>query len=78
MTKLDQILARVLSVDPNTITDETSPKDVPTWDSFNALMLVSELELVFQVRFSMAEVVGVKCVGDIKRALIKHGVALEQ
>lgn len=76
MEKLKQILAKVLEIDVATITDETSPGNTPSWDSFNGLLLVTELEKGFGVKFTIDEVVAVKSVGDIKRALEKHGVKL--
>lgn len=76
MDRLKQILSKVLGIDEGQITDETSPDDVETWDSFNGLMLVSELESEFNVKFTMNEVTSVKCVRDIKEALKRHGVAL--
>ncbi len=72
---LHVILSRVLLISPAEITDETSPETVPTWDSYNALMLVSELEQTFQVKFTLDEVMAVKNVGDIKRHLTAHGIA---
>ncbi|HLC74251.1 MAG TPA: acyl carrier protein [Candidatus Nanoarchaeia archaeon] len=74
MKKLNDILARVLEISNESITDETSPASVPSWDSFNGLMLVSELEREFNVHFTMEEVVAVKNVKDIKEALQRHGV----
>jgi len=74
MKKLNDILARVLEMSVESITDETSPANVPSWDSFNGLMLVSELEREFNVHFTMEEVVAVKNVKDIKEALQRHGV----
>lgn len=76
MKRLKQILSKVLQIDENKITDETSPDNAETWDSFNGLMLVSELENEFNVQFTMDEVMSVKCVKDIKEALKKHGVNL--
>ncbi|MDO8505878.1 MAG: acyl carrier protein [bacterium] len=74
--KLHSILMRVLEVDEVTITDEMSPDTVETWDSYNGLMLVSELETVFDVHFTMDEVVAVKNVKDIKDALQRHDVEI--
>ena len=74
MNRLNQILSKVLRITEDQITDETSPDTVETWDSFNGLMLVSELENEFNVKFTMNEVMSVKCVKDIKEALKKHGV----
>ena len=78
MKRLKAILSKVLEIDKNEITDKTSPDTVETWDSFNGLMLVSELEKEFNVKFTMEEVTSVKCVKDIKDALKKHGVKLEE
>ena len=74
MKKLYGILSQVLQINESTINDALTPKDVASWDSMNALILVSELERTFKIRFTTAEVTGVKCVGDIKKILEKHGV----
>ena len=73
MKKLKSIIAGVLRIEPDTITEETTPAMVPSWDSFNALMLVSELESKYSVKFTMEEVQSVRCVGDIRRCLVKYG-----
>jgi acyl carrier protein len=78
MRRLKQILSKVFGINENEITDETSPDNVQTWDSFNGLMLVSELEKKFNVHFTMDEVTSVKCVRDIKESLKKHGVNLDE
>ena len=77
MDKLKSILAKVLNVKEESINDQTSPDNVSSWDSFNGLMLVSELESGFKIKFSMDEVTSVRSVGEIKQALKKHGVVLE-
>jgi acyl carrier protein len=76
MTHLRSILAKVLQIDAASITDATSPQTVPTWDSFNALMLVSELESHYGISFTMDEVSSVTCVGDIKKCLRQHGAVI--
>ena len=77
MKKLNSILSRVLEINEYSINDETSPENVDKWDSFNGLVLVSELEKEFNVKFTMEEVISVKCVRDIKEALKKHGVEVD-
>lgn len=72
------ILSKVLGIKEAEVTDKTSPDNVETWDSFNALMLVSELENEFKVKFTMDEIVSVKCVKDIKESLKRHGVELNE
>lgn len=76
MQRLKSILIKVLEVEEIQITDDMSPDHVDNWDSFNGLMLVSELESTFGIRFTMQEVISVKTVREIKEALSKHGVVL--
>lgn len=76
LQKLHAILSKVLGVNEQTITDAMGPDTVENWDSYNALMLVSELEIGFNVHFIMDEVVAVKNVGDIKDALQRHGIKI--
>lgn len=76
MMKLGEILSKVLGVDAQSITDATSPTNVESWDSFNGLFLVSELEKQFKVKFTIEEVTSVKNVGDIKAVLQRHGIKL--
>lgn len=78
MIKLTKILSEILEIEPEEIHDELTPEDVPTWDSFNGLMIVSHLESEFQVKFSMDEVTSVKKVGDIKFHLRNHGADPEE
>ena len=74
MKRLREVLSKVFEIDESRVTEETSPNNVESWDSFGGLMLVSELESKFNVKFTMDEVTSVKCVGDIKEILRKHGV----
>jgi len=76
--RLKAILSSVLEISEDEIIGETSPDTVESWDSFNGLMLVSELESKFNVKFTMDEVASVKCVNDIKNSLIKHGVIIKE
>ena len=74
--ELFSLIARVLGLSTPEIKDETSPENTESWDSFNALVMVSELEDTFKVSFTMEEVQEVTCVADIKKALSSHGVEI--
>ncbi len=76
MKRLKNALSNVFGIKEDTINDKTSPDNVDTWDSLNGLMLVTELESKFNVKFTMDEVTSVKCVKDIKEILKRHGVVL--
>ena len=77
MKRLESVLAKILQIEEIEITDDTSPENVATWDSFNGLVIVSALEKEFNITFTMQEITGVKNVKDIKKCLSKHGVILD-
>ena len=72
--KLYDIISKVFSVPISEINDESSPETIESWDSFNGLILVDELENNFNVKFSISEIIDVKSVKDIKKHLKNHGV----
>ena len=76
--KLYDIISKVFSVQISEINDESSPETIESWDSFNGLILVDELESNFNIKFSVSEIVDVKNVKDIKRHLNNHGVNLDE
>jgi len=74
--KLYNIISKVFSVPISEINDESNPETIESWDSFNGLILVDELESNFNVKFLVSEIIDVKNVKDIKRHLKNHGVDL--
>ena len=76
--KLYDIISKVFSVQISEINDESSPETIESWDSFNGLILVDELESNFNIKFSVSERIDVKNVKDIKRHLNNHGVDLDE
>tara|TARA_Y100000996_G_scaffold293903_1_gene232511 strand:- start:34 stop:273 length:240 start_codon:yes stop_codon:yes gene_type:complete len=74
--KLYEIIARVLSISVSDLNDDSSPENIESWDSFNGLVLVDELENHFKVKFTISEITNVKNVSDIKKYLTSHGVDL--
>ena len=76
--KLYDIISKVFSVQISEINYESSPETIESWDSFNGLILVDELESNFNIKFSVSEIIDVKNVKDIKRHLNNHGVDLDE
>ena len=76
--KLYDIISKVFSVQISEINDESSPETIESWDSFNGLILVDELESNFNIKLSVSEIIDVKNVKDIKRHLNNHGVDLNE
>ena len=71
---LHNIISKVFSVPISEINDESSPETIESWDSFNGLILVDELESNFNIKFSLSEIIDIKNVKDIKRHLKNHGI----
>ena len=46
-----EIVARVFSIPISQVNDESSPENIESWDSFNGLILVDELENNFNIKF---------------------------
>ena len=72
---LRTIVAKVFSIPESEINDNSSPENIESWDSFNGLILVDELENHFKIKFSISEITDVKTVSDIKRHLKNHNVS---
>jgi len=74
MLTLEKLIAKVLDVDDALITDESGPDSIESWDSFNALLLIAEMEKNFNTKFTIEEIGGVKTVADIKKVLKERGL----
>ena len=68
------IIAKVFSIPESEVNDNSSPENIESWDSFNGLILVDELENNFKIKFSISEITDVKTVADIKQHLKNHNV----
>ena len=75
--KLYGIIARVMDVSIDEITDNSSPETIPSWDSFNSYILLDELESEFKTEFTIDEITETKNVSDIKKNLKIHGIILD-
>lgn len=59
-------------VDPQSITIETKPNDIPGWDSMGHVALVSSLEQAFGLSFDVDEVMEMEDVRQIVRIVEAH------
>jgi len=75
--KLYKIISDVMSVPINDINDNTGNTTVDNWDSLDGLRLLEKLEQSYKVQFSMGELTIDSSVGEIKQALKKHGVKID-
>jgi acyl carrier protein len=71
---MEDVLARVqkafeyaFHIDPQTVTIDTTPKDVPAWDSMGHVELASSLERVFGLTFDVDDLMEMENVKEISR-----------
>ena len=72
------IVAKVFSISESDVNDSSSPENIESWDSFNGLILVDELESYYNIKFTISEITNVKTVADIKKHLKNHNVELNE
>lgn len=73
--KLETIVANVLSISEDQLSDESNAKNTPNWDSARHIDLMLSIEVAYQVQFSMPEITGLQNLGDMRRLLEDKGVA---
>lgn len=76
MQTFNEIVTRILHIDPIAVGDTASPEDIPDWDSMNYLLFIAELEKHYNTSFTMDEVLGAKNLGDVKALITKRGLDL--
>lgn len=62
---LNGIFRKVLKREEITLTEDTTAHDVEGWDSLTNMVLLTEIEKKFGVRFSFREIVKLKNVSDL-------------
>ena len=55
----------MLGIDEAKVSLTLSPENTPSWDSLNAIVLVSEVEKALEVKFTYDEVMSVKTFADV-------------
>lgn len=63
--KLNEVFQDVFDDDSITVNAETTADDIEDWDSLEHINLVSAVEKEFGIKFTMAQVVGMKNVGEM-------------
>lgn len=76
MTTLDRVIAiaaAVLKVPPASLSPQSSPDDVATWDSMHHLQIILALEESFGTKFSAQQIDQLQTVGALVEALEGQG-----
>lgn len=76
MDKVTEIIVRIFKVPAESVSPDMSPETIPSWDSMNYLLFISELERAYSIQFTIDEVMGAKTLGDLLLVLRSKGFAL--
>ena len=68
--RLNKVFQDVFDDDTIMVNAETTADDIEDWDSLEHINLVSAVEKEFGVKFTMAQVVGMKNVGEMVEVII--------
>jgi acyl carrier protein len=69
--QVNDLFCDVLDDDSIKLTSETTAKDVDDWDSLTHIQLIVAVEKHFKIKFKLAEVQGLKNVGDMCYLIIE-------
>jgi acyl carrier protein len=67
LTKVQSAFQSAFAVDPRSITLNTTPEDVPAWDSMGHVTLASSLEQTFGLTFDVDDLMEMENVKEICR-----------
>ena len=63
--RLNEVFREVFDDEDIEVCDETTSDDIEDWDSLEHINLVDAVEQEFDIKFTMAQVVGMKNVGEM-------------
>jgi len=78
MQKLKNIFASVLGVPEEDITADLSPENTSAWDSLNAIILITEIENAYSIKFDYEEAMAVENFGDAIKLIKSKDIQLHE
>jgi acyl carrier protein len=75
LDRLQDTFRTILDDDDLVLTDATTARDVPTWDSVAHISLMVSIESEFGVRFTDDQLTSFRNVGELREFLDRHARA---
>ena len=69
LAKVQGAFHNTFDIDPRSVSSETSPDDIPDWDSIGHLSLINNLEKTFGISIDLDELMEMENVKDIVRII---------
>jgi acyl carrier protein len=73
--KLITCVAEGLGIPESSITDDLAYNTIPEWDSRGHMVLITEIEIAFDIMMDTDDIIALSSVGKAKEILAKYGVA---
>ncbi len=70
--KLNEVFRDVFDREDITVCETTTAADIEEWDSLRHITLMEYIEDEFDIRFKMAEINGMKNVGEMVEIILKR------
>ena len=64
--ELFSLIAQILGIEKSQIKDDLARDSIDEWDSFNHLMLISEIEKEIGTKLTAEEIESIKTIKDLK------------
>jgi acyl carrier protein len=72
----DEVVAGVLEVEPDELTDDAGPDTLGSWTSLRHVQLLVSLQEAYGLSFSYQEMKDVTTIGALRKALRDKGVSV--
>ncbi|OYX22755.1 MAG: acyl carrier protein [Flavobacteriales bacterium 32-35-8] len=69
LEKISTAFTQVLEHSNFTLTDATTADDVDGWESITHMMIISEIETMFGIKFKLMDLMNMNNIGDLVRII---------
>ena len=70
LNELTVVFRDVLDDENITLKEETTAAEIEDWDSLTHIILISEIEKKFKIKFTSSEITGFKNVGELANSVL--------
>jgi len=71
LSKVQEVFRKTFDKPDLIITESMSPHDLKKWDSLNHVILISEVEKAFNIRFDLQDMLESRDVGTICKTILR-------
>lgn len=72
LSKISESISSVLDHNNFTLTEATTANDVDGWESITHMMIINNIEQVFNIKFKLMDLMNMESVGDLIESIQKE------